>query len=73
MHAKLLCRMDQQPTKLKGCAKHIEPWHKEHTECDDMSEDVVNQDGKHQWYLMMQFMSKPKNEENMVMSKASTR
>jgi hypothetical protein len=47
MHAKLLCQMDQQPTELKGCAKHIEPRHKEHVECDGMSGDVLNQDGKH--------------------------
>jgi hypothetical protein len=33
---------------------------------------VVNQDGKHQWYLMMQSMSKPNKEEKIVMSKAST-
>jgi len=25
-------------------------------ECDGMNEDVVNQDGKHWWYLMMQSM-----------------
>jgi len=23
MHVKILCWMDQQPTKLKGCAKHV--------------------------------------------------
>jgi len=38
-------------------------------ECDGMNEDMVNQDGKHQWYLMMQSMSKP-NEEKTIMLKA---
>jgi hypothetical protein len=63
MHAKLLCWMDQWPIELKGCAKHAEPWHGDHMECDDMSGDVVNQDGKHQWYLMMQSMSKSKRRK----------
>jgi hypothetical protein len=39
--------MDQQPIELKGCAKHVEPKHGEHTEYDDMNKGVVNQDGKH--------------------------
>jgi hypothetical protein len=25
MHAKLLCQMDQQPTKLKGYIKYVKP------------------------------------------------
>jgi hypothetical protein len=39
-------------------------------EYDDMNEGVVNQNGKHQWYLMMQSMSKPKKEEKTVLPKA---
>jgi hypothetical protein len=39
--------MDQQPTKLKGCIKHIKPQHEEHMEYDCMNGSVVNQDGKH--------------------------
>jgi hypothetical protein len=72
MHAKLLCQMDQRPTKLKGCVKYVEFWHEEHMEYDVMSRGMVNQDGKHWWYLMMQSMSKLKKEEMMVMLKAST-
>ncbi len=45
--------MDQRLTKLKGFVKHVEPWLKEHKEYDGMSGDMVNQDGNHQWYLMM--------------------
>ncbi len=71
MHVKLLCRMDQWLTELKGCIKHVEPQHKEHMECDGMNKDVVNRDGKHWWYLMMQSMSKSKKEKKMVMPKAS--
>ncbi len=41
-----------------------------HMGYDGMSGGVVNQNGKYQWYLMMQSMSKPKKEENMVMLKA---
>jgi hypothetical protein len=37
MHATLLSWMDWQPTELKGCAKHVEPWHREHTEYDDIN------------------------------------
>jgi hypothetical protein len=40
-------RMDQQPTKLKGCVKHVELRHKEHVEYDSMSGGMVNQGGKH--------------------------
>jgi hypothetical protein len=58
MHAKLLCWMDQWPIELKGCTKHAEFRHKEHMEYDGMSGGVVNQDGKHRWYLMMQSMIK---------------
>ncbi len=36
-----------------------------------MNVGIVNQDGKHQRYLMMQSMSKLKKEEKMVMLKAS--
>jgi hypothetical protein len=36
-----------------------------------MSWGVVNQDGKHCSYLMMQSMSKSKEEEKIVMPKAS--
>jgi hypothetical protein len=53
MHVKLVCHVDQRPTKLSGCTKHIEPQHGEYMECDSMNRDVENQDGKHQWYLMM--------------------
>ncbi len=70
MYAKLLCRMDYWPTKLKGCAKHVERRYRKHMECDGMSGDVINQDGKYWWYLMMQSMSKSKEEEKTVMSKA---
>jgi len=38
--------MDQWSTKLKGCAKHIEPQHKEHMEYDGMNKSMVNQGGK---------------------------
>ncbi len=37
-----------------------------------MSWGMVNQDGKHCPYLMMQSMSKSKEEEKIVMPKAST-
>jgi len=47
MHAKLLCRMNQWPTKQKGWTKHVEFQRKEHMECDRMTRDMVNQDGKH--------------------------
>ncbi len=70
MHAKLLCQMDQQWIELKGCARSIEPLHRKHMEYDGMSVGVVNQDGKHQWYLMMESMSKLKKEEKTIMSKA---
>jgi len=36
---------------LKGCAKHVEPCHKEHMKYNAMSRDMINQDGKHRWYL----------------------
>jgi hypothetical protein len=42
MHAKLLSQMAQQLTKLKGCTKHVEPWHEEHMEYDGMIRGVVN-------------------------------
>ncbi len=48
MHAKLLCQMDRQSIELKGCARHIEPLHREHMEYDGMNVGVVNQDGKYQ-------------------------
>jgi hypothetical protein len=47
MHAKPLCWMDQWPTKLKGCAKHVEPQHGKHMKYDGMNGGMVNQDGKH--------------------------
>jgi len=72
MHAKLLCQMDWRPIELKGCVKHVELQHEKHMEYDGMNKDVVNQDENHQWYLMMQSMSKLKKKEMMVMSKAST-
>jgi len=53
MHAKLLCYMDWRPIELKGFIKHTKLWHEKHMEYDGMSRGVVNQDGKHQWYLMM--------------------
>jgi hypothetical protein len=70
LHAKLLCQMDQQLTKLMGCIKHVEPRHGKHMEYDDMSKGMINQDGKHQWYPMMQSMSKPKKEKKTIMLKA---
>jgi hypothetical protein len=72
MHAKLLCRMDQWWTELKGCANHAKLWHEKHMKYDGMSKGVVNQDGKHLWYLKMQSMSKLKNDEKMIMFKALT-
>jgi hypothetical protein len=39
-------------------------------EYDGMNKNVVNQDGKHQWYLMIQSMSELKIEEKTVMLKA---
>ncbi len=64
--------MDWWPTELKGCTKHVELQHKEHMEYDGMNKDVVNQNEKHPWYLMMQSMSKLKKEKKMEMSKALT-
>jgi hypothetical protein len=51
MHAKLLCWMDWQPIEWKGCAKHVEPWHKKHMKYNAMSKGMINQDKKHRWYL----------------------
>ncbi len=39
--------MDQRPTKLKGCTKHVEHQHGKHVECDGMNRDMVNQNEKH--------------------------
>jgi hypothetical protein len=72
MHAKLLCQMDRMPIELKGYAKHVKPWHKEHMEYDGTNKGIINQDGKHHWYLMMQSMSKLKKEEKIIMSKTLT-
>jgi len=72
MHVKLLCWMDRWRTKLKGRTKHAKLWHKKRMEYDGMNKGVANQDGKHQWYLIMQSMSKLKKEEKMIMLKAST-
>jgi len=41
-------------------------------EYDGINKGVVNQDGKHRLYLLMQSMSKSNKEEKMVMSKALT-
>jgi hypothetical protein len=41
-------------------------------EYDDRNGGMVNQDGKHRWYLMMQSMSKLKKEEKTVMPKTLT-
>jgi hypothetical protein len=41
-------------------------------EYDVMSRGMVNQDGKHWWYLMMQSTSNLKKDEKMVMLKTST-
>ncbi len=60
------------PTKSKGCAKHVEFQHRKHTEYDDMNKGMVNQNGKHSWYLMMQSMSKLEREEKTIMLKALT-
>jgi hypothetical protein len=67
MHAKLLYSMDQRPTELKGCTNHTKPWCGEHMEYDGMSGNVVYQDGKHQWYLLMQSMSKFKEEKTVML------
>jgi hypothetical protein len=53
MHAKMLCQMDQWPTKLKGCTKHAKPWHKKIWNMMVWTKGMVNQDEKHWWYLMM--------------------
>ncbi len=42
MHAILLCLVDQRPIELRGCAKHVEPQHREHMEYDDMNRGVEN-------------------------------
>jgi hypothetical protein len=65
MHAKLLCQMDRQSTKLKGCVKHVECQPGKHIEYDSMNGGMVNQDGKHR-YLMMQSMSKLKEEKTII-------
>jgi hypothetical protein len=62
--------MDQWPTKLKGYTKHVKPRHKDHMEYNGMSWGMVNQNGNHCSYLMMQSMSKSKEEEKIIMSKA---
>jgi hypothetical protein len=72
MHAKLLCWMDQWPTELKGYTKHVKPRHKEHMEYNGMSWGMVNQNGNHCSYLMMQSMSKLKEQKKIIMRKAST-
>ncbi len=64
--------MDRQRTELKGCAKHAKLWHKKDMEYDGMSNGMVNQDGKHRWYLKMQSMFKLKKEEKIIMLKALT-
>lgn len=71
MHVKLLCWMDRWRTKPKERTKHAKLWHKKHMEYDGMNRGVANQDGKYQWYLIMQSMSKLKKEEKMIMLKAS--
>ncbi len=43
----LLCQMDEQPIKLRGCAKHARPQHEEHMKYDGMSKGMVDQGGKH--------------------------
>ncbi len=53
IHVKPLCQMDRHPTKLKGCAKHVEPWHGKHMEYDGMNEGMVKQNEKHQSYIRM--------------------
>jgi hypothetical protein len=55
----------------KGIAKHAKPWHEEHMEYNGMSWGMVNQSGKHCSYLMMQSMSKSKEEKKIIMPKAS--
>jgi hypothetical protein len=34
-------------TKLNEYTKHVEPQYKEHMECDDMSKDMINQNGNY--------------------------
>ncbi len=36
--------------------------------CLPQNGGMVNQDGKHQWHLMMQSMSKPKKEEKLMIA-----
>jgi hypothetical protein len=59
--------MDQWPIELKGYAKHVKPQHEEHMEYNGMSWGLVNQNGNHSSYLMMQSMSKSKEEEKIIM------
>ncbi len=59
--------MDWQSTKLKGCATHVKLQHRKHMEYDGMNGGVVNQDGTHWWYLMMQSMSKLKEEKTVML------
>ncbi len=64
--------MDQWPIELKGYTKDVKPPHKEHMEYNGMSWGLINQSGNHSSYLMMQSMLKSKEEEKIIMSKAST-
>ncbi len=64
--------MDRMPTELKGYVKHVKSRHEEHMEYDGMRKGMLNSDGKHCWYLMMQSMSKLKKEAKIVMPKTST-
>jgi len=63
--------MDQWLIELKGYAKHVKPRHEEHMEYNGMNWGVVNQNGNHCSYLMMQSMSKSKEENKIIMWKAS--
>jgi hypothetical protein len=62
--------MDQWPTELKRYAKHVKPQHEEHMEYNNMSWGVVNKNGNHCSYLLMQSMSKSKEKEKIIMRKA---
>jgi hypothetical protein len=64
--------MDQWPIELKGYAKHVKPRHEEHMEYNGTSWGMLNQNGNHCSYLMMQSMSKLKEEDKIILLKAST-
>ncbi len=56
---------------LKGYTKHVKIQHEEHMEYNGMSWGMVNKNGNHCSYLLMESMSKSKEEEKIIMRKAS--